>query len=136
MVTKYNPCMVCGSPCRGMLCWNCYAKANNKTTAPDLSGTRHGSLTVVERVEKKNGQVLWRCKCDCGGEVVTRRANLHDRRDCGCGRQAWRRPAPQWSRARRLSALRIAYACRVTGERRDALLLASGWAVGGQEVAA
>lgn len=43
----------------------------------NLIGHRYGRLTVVEELKEKqtrNGvskKVFWRCKCDCGGEVVT-----------------------------------------------------------------
>ncbi len=33
----------------------------------DLAGMRFGRLTVIEDSgERKNGYILWRCKCDCG----------------------------------------------------------------------
>ncbi len=33
-------------------------------------------LTPVEIVGKKNNNALWRCKCDCGGEIDVMRKNL------------------------------------------------------------
>lgn len=50
-------------------------------------GDRFGSLRAVERVGTDGaGQALWRCSCDCGGEVVATAAKLNfgDITSCGC----------------------------------------------------
>lgn len=55
--------------------------------AKDLSGRRFGRLTAIEPTgEKKNHCFLWRCRCDCGKEVVvTSNALLMgNTRSCGC----------------------------------------------------
>lgn len=50
-------------------------------------GVRVGMLTVASAIEqRKNGYMVWRCACDCGGEVC---APLHQltagyRKSCGC----------------------------------------------------
>lgn len=50
-------------------------------------GVRVGMLTVASAIEqRKNGYMVWRCVCDCGGEVC---APLHQltagyRKSCGC----------------------------------------------------
>lgn len=55
--------------------------------AIDLTGQRFGRLTVIERAgSNKWNQAKWRCKCDCGNEIVTL-GNLLQRggtRSCGC----------------------------------------------------
>ena len=39
----------------------------------DLTGQRFGRLVVLERCGvSKNGYVLWRCKCDCGNDALTK----------------------------------------------------------------
>lgn len=53
----------------------------------DLSGEKFGMLTVVSRHSTaKNGDALWLCKCECGGETITRRNALKNgqSKSCGC----------------------------------------------------
>ena len=53
----------------------------------DYIGMRIGMLTVVEETEqRKNSYVVWRCRCDCGGERLldTRYLQRGTIRDCGC----------------------------------------------------
>lgn len=53
----------------------------------DITGQRFGKLTAVEPTKDTlYGTVVWRCVCDCGGEVY---APLHQltagyRKSCGC----------------------------------------------------
>lgn len=50
-------------------------------------GYRVGMLTVVEATgERKNGYTVWRCRCDCGGEMLldTRYLKRETVKDCGC----------------------------------------------------
>ena len=50
-------------------------------------GFRCGKLEVVEATtERKNGYIVWRCRCDCGGEIMldTRCLQRGKIRDCGC----------------------------------------------------
>lgn len=55
----------------------------------DLTGHRFGALTVVEEggYDARNRRAKWRCRCDCGGEIVTfaRYLQRGSRVDCGCG---------------------------------------------------
>lgn len=55
----------------------------------DLQGQHRGRLTILERVPHK-GQARWRCRCDCGQEIV--RTSQDIRRglipSCGCARGA------------------------------------------------
>lgn len=60
--------------------------ARNGSTAEDLSGKRFGYLTVLYRVENKNGRTRWMCQCDCGNELdVTESGLMHGNyKSCGC----------------------------------------------------
>lgn len=53
----------------------------------DLTGQRFGSLTVLEKTEKRtsNRSVLWRCRCDCGKEVLLGRNVLTSGNTTSCG---------------------------------------------------
>lgn len=60
-------------------------------TLIDLTGQRFGHLTVVERVgSDKWGVAIWRCKCDCGAEVVVSGGKLRrgHTKSCGCSSPA------------------------------------------------
>ena len=53
----------------------------------DLTGHRFGRLIVIREYGRdKGGQIMWLCKCDCGGEVVVRSRNLRigHTKSCGC----------------------------------------------------
>ena len=53
----------------------------------DLTGQRFGKLTVIEQTDRRQDRyILWRCRCDCGGEVLasTKRLMRGTVRDCGC----------------------------------------------------
>ena len=55
----------------------------------DLTGQRFGRLVAIERSDNnKSGEVMWRCKCDCGREIVTFSNSLaHGKvKTCGCSR--------------------------------------------------
>lgn len=59
----------------------------------DLTGQRFGKLTVIERADnriKKDGYqaTRWKCRCDCGNEVVVFGNNLRNQqtKSCGCTR--------------------------------------------------
>ncbi len=50
-------------------------------------GYRAGKLTVAEKTEaRKHGYMVWRCRCDCGGEICldTRCLQRGTVVDCGC----------------------------------------------------
>ena len=56
----------------------------------DLTGDRFGRLTVVEKAAKYispkgKSETQWNCKCDCGNQVVVRRANLVTGHTVSCG---------------------------------------------------
>ena len=53
----------------------------------DLSGMRIGKLTVIEPTEKRiRKAVVWRCRCECGNEILveSRRLKLGVIFSCGC----------------------------------------------------
>lgn len=53
----------------------------------DLTGQRFEKLVVTQRCgTDSRGNALWKCRCDCGNEVVanTRQLKNHNKRDCGC----------------------------------------------------
>lgn len=66
---------------------DCGCASKVKPGQKDISGRRFGKLIAVEPTgEILNGSAVWRCKCDCGGEVC---APLHQlsagyRKSCGC----------------------------------------------------
>lgn len=53
----------------------------------DLRGQRFGRLTVIrEDASRRNGSVMWLCRCDCGNEVLVRSNHLKRGgvMSCGC----------------------------------------------------
>lgn len=55
----------------------------------DLTGQRFGKLVVLEHAGSSQGGVLWRCRCDCGAEIVENRHHLTagNRKSCGCAQR-------------------------------------------------
>ena len=52
----------------------------------DLSGKRFGRFLVICRADNKNGRVMFKCKCNCGGKLTTYSRTLRNKetRSCGC----------------------------------------------------
>lgn len=54
----------------------------------DRIGERYGHLTVLERAEDavfNSGKLVqWKCRCDCGKEIVAIGCNLAKMKSCGC----------------------------------------------------
>ena len=53
----------------------------------DLIGEKYGRLTVLEKLpERRNGRVVWLCKCDCGNydKVPTSELRSGKHLSCGC----------------------------------------------------
>lgn len=53
----------------------------------DLTGQRFGKLVVIEKMpETQERYCLWRCRCDCGGEILvnTKRLKRGTITNCGC----------------------------------------------------
>ena len=52
----------------------------------DLTGRRFGRLTVIGLADTKlSGQYAWRCRCDCGNEIIVRGSTLRSGRTKSCG---------------------------------------------------
>lgn len=52
----------------------------------DLTGRRFGRLVVLyETSERKGGNIVWHCRCDCGNEVDVGGHNLTSSRTTSCG---------------------------------------------------
>ncbi len=49
-------------------------------------GLRFGQLEVLAEAPRVNGQKMWRCRCDCGGETVVYDYHLKSghTKSCGC----------------------------------------------------
>jgi hypothetical protein len=70
-------------------------------TPVDLRGRRFGRLVAVApTTERRGGQVMWHCECECGGFVKVRSNALigGNTRSCGCRAHDARRrnPDPRW----------------------------------------
>ena len=53
----------------------------------DMTGFKSGRLAVIGMADgRKNNQVLWRCRCDCGNETTVMGSNLRSggTKSCGC----------------------------------------------------
>ena len=62
------------------------------TMKKDMLGLKIGNLEVIEEVkERKNGYVMYKCRCVCGNEIYVSGSNLRRRLKnktnvgCGCG---------------------------------------------------
>lgn len=56
----------------------------------NMTGKKFGMLTIIEPAGAlKNGEMFWRCRCDCGNETVTRGSLLRNgtTKSCGCYRK-------------------------------------------------
>ena len=51
----------------------------------DLTGHRFGRLVVIRECGRKNRNVAWLCKCDCGNELIVRGDSLRGWRALSCG---------------------------------------------------
>lgn len=52
----------------------------------DLSGSRYGNLSVLERAANRGTRTFWKCLCDCGKETEAQAEHLKRgaRTSCGC----------------------------------------------------
>lgn len=56
------------------------------SNAIDITGQRFGRLTAVCRESNnKRGEARWRCKCDCGNEIITIQHSLRSGNTSSCG---------------------------------------------------
>jgi hypothetical protein len=51
----------------------------------EMTGKKCGRLTVLEHAGSKSNQVMWRCKCECGSNVVVRGNDLRAGYTTSCG---------------------------------------------------
>lgn len=62
----------------------------HRRRSADLTGQTFGRLTVIEPTEqKKRGATLWRCRCECGSEILALAHGLQsgNTSSCGCARK-------------------------------------------------
>jgi hypothetical protein len=60
---------------------------NGQKNVQDLSNKKFGLLTVIEKTnDRKNGSVVWKCKCDCGNicYIPARCLVTGNTKSCGC----------------------------------------------------
>lgn len=65
----------------------CLRKENSrKAIFKDLTGQTFNYLTVLHYVGQKNGRTMWKCRCECGNEVIVGSASLKsgNTKACGC----------------------------------------------------
>lgn len=61
-------------------------------TGLDITGEKFGKLTVLEyagrKISGRRREKVWKCRCDCGKEVVVFQHNLMcgNTQSCGCMR--------------------------------------------------
>lgn len=67
---------------------NCFLKGEEvMARRADLTGKRFGKLTVIGQTDEIQDRYrVWRCRCDCGGEIPvnTKRLTRGTVKDCGC----------------------------------------------------
>ena len=52
----------------------------------DMTGRPIGRLLVIEECGRDaRGEALWRCRCECGNEVIVRGSNLRNEHTTSCG---------------------------------------------------
>lgn len=51
-----------------------------------LIGSKYNRLTILGYAHTKNGQVFWKCQCDCGNICCVRgdRIRIGTTKSCGC----------------------------------------------------
>lgn len=52
----------------------------------DLTGRKIGRLLVLEKAGSNGKRTLWKCRCDCGNEIVAKTDSLtmQKKKSCGC----------------------------------------------------
>lgn len=65
----------------------CLADEAKRARFVDLTGQRFGRLTVLKPTDSRytTGFVVWRCRCDCGKEILQPGNALRDGRTVSCG---------------------------------------------------
>ena len=90
---------LCGCNCGGLIeldtrtlqrgtVRDCGCQTRVKPGQRDITGQRFGRLVAVESTQLRNnsGTTVWRCRCDCGNEVLTSLSQLTQgyKKSCGC----------------------------------------------------
>lgn len=57
----------------------------HSTKKLDLNGQRYAKLTVLGPAENVGGRTAWRCRCDCGNEVIVKTCHLRNGHVTSCG---------------------------------------------------
>lgn len=53
----------------------------------DLTGKHFGRLTAIKPVGiASNGSIMWKCRCDCGNQIITRSSDLNYGKPKSCGK--------------------------------------------------
>ena len=52
----------------------------------ELLGKHFNKLSVIEFIGTKNGQTMWKCKCECGNETIVSAHNLTRGNTKSCGK--------------------------------------------------
>lgn len=57
-----------------------------KSRKKDITGQRFGRLTVISFSHRNGAKLYWKCRCDCGKEIITRGDGLKSghTNSCGC----------------------------------------------------
>lgn len=63
----------------------CLREIKGKENLIDLTGRKFGRLVVLGRESVEQRHVHWRCRCDCGNEVVVTGNNLKKLHTTSCG---------------------------------------------------
>lgn len=74
-------------------------KRSSESGIKPLNGKRFGKLTVLGRVENNRYKhVQYRCRCDCGGEIITEAGRLRAGRvqSCGCTKSIGEMKISNW----------------------------------------
>jgi len=78
--------------------------------AKDLTGKRFGRLIVIKRLNRKNHDRLYLCKCDCGNEITCLSGGLNKGTTTSCGcfqKEVAREKAKENGQADRFKRTRI-----------------------------
>ena len=81
----------------------------------DIVGKKFGKLTVIQKTQEKaknNGEYKYKCRCECGKELIVRGSNLKcgNSKSCGCERIITNAPLSKGYRKRNKRLYNI-YSC-------------------------
>lgn len=85
------PMCTCKCDCGKVVEVRKYSLESGNTTScgcsrhEDLTGQRFGKLTAISYEGYKGRAAMWRCRCDCGKEIVTRASSLKSGNTISCG---------------------------------------------------